>query len=35
MFVGCSLNNPLMSYALHSVNISSLLTTYQNAFGKN
>ena len=30
-----SLNSPLVSCALHSANISSLLATYQNAFGKN
>jgi len=35
VFVGCSLSSPLMSYALHSANISSLLVTYQNAFDKN
>jgi len=35
VFVGCSLNSPLMSYALHSANISLLLATYQNALGKN
>ena len=34
-FVGCSLKSPLMSYALHSATISSLLAIYKNVFGKN